>query len=104
MKTIDQALGAKSFKQDSGALSSARAEHFSGSGFVGEQIAVEAAFVEKAGGMYVVRQGNNGKELSRWKSKKDADNERDRLHRKNKPSGTNRGKSAKKRADDREMS
>jgi hypothetical protein len=54
------------------------------------------AFIKKAGSRYQVRQGNNNKLLSSFSSKKDAEEERDKLHRKNKPSGSNKGASARK--------
>ena len=55
------------------------------------------AFVEKKGKRYQVKKGNDGSFLSSFTTKKAADAERDRLHRKNKPTSANRGKSAKKR-------
>lgn len=55
------------------------------------------AFVEKRGSRYLVKQGNTGECLSSFGSKKKADNEVNRLHRKNKPKQVNRGASAKKK-------
>lgn len=55
------------------------------------------AFVQKAGSRFAVKKGNSGKTLSTFGSKKKAIEERDRLHRKNMPKASNRGKSARKR-------
>ena len=55
------------------------------------------AYVEKCGKSFCVKQGNTGKTLSKFKNRKDATMEMQRLHRKNKPSAKNKGKSARKR-------
>ncbi len=55
------------------------------------------AFVEQRGSRFAVIQGNNGRELSTWGTKLQAEEEVGRLHRKNKPKGLNRGKRAKER-------
>lgn len=54
------------------------------------------AFVRKVGNRYQVRQGNNNDLLATFSSKKAADDEVERLHKKNKPKSSNRGASAKK--------
>ncbi len=53
------------------------------------------AFVEKSGKGFVVRQGNNGKILSRHSSRADAKTRVTALHKKNKPAGKFKGASAK---------
>jgi hypothetical protein len=55
------------------------------------------AFVKKSGSRFQVRQGNNDKVLSTFGSKKAADQEVARLHRKNDPKSSNRGKRAAKK-------
>ncbi len=55
------------------------------------------AFVEKRGNSFAVIQGNNGRVLSRFGNSDAAKEEVSRLHSKNKPSTSNRGKSAQKR-------
>ena len=62
----------------------------------------EDAFVEQRGSRFAVIQGNNGRQLSSWGTKQQADDEVDRLHRKNKPKTTNRGGQAKERHKTRE--
>ena len=55
------------------------------------------AFVRKSGSRFAVHQGNTGKRLSSFGSRKAANAEVSRLHSKNKPRSTNRGASASKR-------
>lgn len=55
------------------------------------------AFIKKVGSRFQVRQGNNNDLLSTFSSRKKAEAEVNRLHKKNKPKSGNRGKSAKKR-------
>lgn len=58
------------------------------------------AFVQKKGKSFQVRKGNDGSLLSSFSgknAKKRADKEVSRLHRKNMPKSSNRGKSARKR-------
>jgi hypothetical protein len=55
------------------------------------------AFVQKSGKSYLVKQGNTGKTLARFKNKKDADERVMMLHKKNKPKAANRGKRAAKK-------
>jgi hypothetical protein len=54
------------------------------------------AFVTRSGKSFAVRQGNNFRLLSTFKSRPKATKERDRLHRKNKPRASNKGASARK--------
>lgn len=61
------------------------------------------AFVQKSGSSFLVRQGNNNRILSRFQSRKEADDERDRLHRRNKPKSLFRGASARKMFTSAEM-
>ena len=55
------------------------------------------AFIRKVGSKYQVRQGNNNDLLGSFSSRDAAQKEVDRLHRKNKPKASNRGKSASKK-------
>lgn len=55
------------------------------------------AFIKKVGSRFQVRQGNNNDLLSSFSSRKKAEKEVKRLHKKNKPKSSNRGKSANKR-------
>lgn len=55
------------------------------------------AFVKKVGSKYGVFQGNTGERQSTFGSKKAADEEVARLHKKNKPKASNKGKSAAKK-------
>ena len=58
------------------------------------------AFSEKTKSGYCVKQGNTGKTLSCFRgkdAKKKADSEISRLHKKNKPKASNKGKSASKK-------
>ena len=55
------------------------------------------AYVKKSGKRFQVRQGNNNDLLSSFSTRKAAEEEMDRLHRKNKPKSSNRGGSARKR-------
>lgn len=52
------------------------------------------AFVKKAGSKFQVRQGNNNKKLSTYKSKDKADEEVRKLHKEYNPQKVNRGKNA----------
>lgn len=55
------------------------------------------AFVQKCGKRFCVFQGNTGERLSSFPKRAGAVDEMQRLHRKNKPTASNRGKSARKR-------
>lgn len=55
------------------------------------------AFIVKSGKRFQVRQGNNNDLLSSFSTRKAAKVEVGKLHKKNKPKTSNRGKSAKKR-------
>lgn len=55
------------------------------------------AFITKSGSRFAVRQGNNFKLLSTFGSRSKAEEERDRLHRKNKPRASNRANKARKK-------
>ena len=55
------------------------------------------AFIKKNGARYQVRQGNNNDLLGSFSSRAAAQKEVNRLHKKNKPSSTNRGTSARKK-------
>lgn len=62
----------------------------------------EDAFVKAVGSRFGVFQGNNGRQLSTWPTRAEAIEERDRLHRKNKPSSANRGASARSKIAEQE--
>lgn len=68
----------------------------------GDHVAREDAFVRKVGSRFVVFQGNNGRRLSSWATQAEAEEEVDRLHRKNNPSSSNRGTSARRKTEARE--
>ena len=55
------------------------------------------AFIKKSGKSFAVKQGNTGKTLSRFSTRKAAAAEVTKLHAKNKPKASNRGKSASKK-------
>ena len=62
------------------------------------------AYVQKSGKRYCVKKGNTGETLSCFTGKEgkmNADAELKRLHRKNMPKASNRGKSAQKKQDKR---
>lgn len=55
------------------------------------------AFIQKSGKRFCVKKGNTGETLSCFSSRKNANTELSRLHSKNMPKQSNRGKSAKKK-------
>ena len=55
------------------------------------------AFIRKSGSKYTVHQGNTGEKHSSFGSRKAAQAEVDRLHKKNKPKASSKGAKASKK-------